>query len=362
MLDYSNVLRKGICHLRAALRSFHGFLARRGVRLKRGRLRLVADQTTSYLDAALTEPSQLPRRRKTSQQNNPERKPVRVIAVSHNLDIEGAPLAQMELVLALAQSGAIDPTVVSPHDGHLRQEYESADISVRIVPAVNFASVQTFTQSLASVQNTLEACQADVIYANTLPNFWAVVAAKRMGLPSIWNIREVTPAAAHFDRLPKSVRSDAYRCFGHPYRVIFVSGASFNLSSRFDRHDNFDLIYDALDTERIEGRSAIIDRSAARAELGLADSELGVVAMGTIFKSKGQLDLIDALRRMPEHAASRVRVYIVGDKGSNYSNSFGQCGGVAAKASGLAHPDPAKGSSFPFILSCSRHCCVLLAA
>ena len=100
---------------------------------------------------------------------------------------------------------------------------------------------------------------------------------------------------------------------------IFVSGASFNLSSRFDRHDNFDLIYDALDSERIEGRSAIVDRSAARAELGLADSELGVVAMGTIFKSKGQLDLIDALRRMPEHAASRVRVYIVGDKGSNYS-------------------------------------------
>ena len=94
-----------------------------------------------------------------------------------------------------------------------------------------------------SVQNALEACQADVVYANTLVTFWAVLAAKRMGLPSLWNVREVDPATSYFDHLPKSVRSDAYRCFCHPYRVIFVSGASLNLSSRFASQANCDIIY-----------------------------------------------------------------------------------------------------------------------
>ena len=245
--------------------------------------------------------------------------PVRVIALSHNLNIEGAPLAQLELILALAQSGVIAPTIVSPHDGYLREEYESAGIGVKIVPAVKLTSAQDFAQSLMRVQNILEDCGADIVYANTLETFWAIVAAKNMGLPSLWNIREVCPAGDVFDPLPKSVRQDAYKCFSHPYRVIFISGASFNLSSRFESQDNFEIIYDALDAERMERRSAIVDRSAARAELGLSDSEFAIVAVGRICEGKGQLDLIEAIGQMPEHASSKVRVYVVGDTGSPYS-------------------------------------------
>jgi O-antigen biosynthesis protein len=317
VFDYSNPFRRTTRHLREALRSLLGFLDRQARRSKRGRFG--DDATTNYLNAALTEPSWSSRQRKTPQQNEPGQIPVRVIAVSHNLNIEGAPLAQLELMLALAQSGIIVPTIVSPHDGYLRQEYESAGISVRIVPAVEFTSAQTFTQSLLSVQNIFEDCGADVVYANTLVTFWAIVAAKSMGLPSLWNIREVDPAAAYFDHLPESVCKKAYKCFRHPYRVIFVSDAGVNMSSRFESRDNFDIIYDALDAERMEKRNPVVDRSAARAELGIADSELGILALGTIHEGKGQLDLIEAIGQMPEHSSSKVRVYVVGNGGHPYS-------------------------------------------
>src|SRR4029079_2046670 len=136
--------------------------------------------------------------------------PVRVVAVSNDLNVSGAPLAQFELMLGLAQSEIIIPTIVSPPDGYLRKEYESAGIDVKIVSSVDFSSAQTFTRGLLSFQNIVEASAADVIYANTLLTFWAVAAAKDMGLPSIWNIREYIPAALSFYPLPRSVRKEAY--------------------------------------------------------------------------------------------------------------------------------------------------------
>ena len=60
----------------------------------------------------------------------------------------------------------------------------------------------------------------------------------------------------------------------------------------------------------------------ACAELGLAKSELGIVAVGTIHEGKGQIDLIEAAARLPEHLASTVRVYLVGDCGGPYAKQL----------------------------------------
>ena len=250
------------------------------------------------------------------------RLPVSVVAVTHDLQIGGSPLAQLELMLALKKSGIVVPSVLSPHDGPLKEEYKAAGISVRIIPGFDTSSDQGFRQSLQHLETTLLSYDAEIVYANTLVTFWAIEAAKRVGLASIWNIREVDPPSAYFDHLPQGVRKSAYRCFRKAYRVIFVSDAGVRLSAGLQTRANFDLIYDALDVEKLKKQSAANGRSVARAELGLAESELGIVAVGTIHEGKGQIDLIEAVARLPEHLASTVRVYLVGDCGGPYAKQL----------------------------------------
>jgi glycosyltransferase involved in cell wall biosynthesis len=247
------------------------------------------------------------------------RRPIRVVAVSHDLQIGGSPLAQLELMLALKKSGVVVPIILSPYDGPLKQEYESAGICIQIIPGFDTSSDQGFRQSLQHLEATLINYDADIVYANTLVTFWAIKAAKQVGLPSIWNIREVDPPSAYFDCLPKGVRKNAYRCFRHAHRVIFVSDNGLRLSAGLQTRNNFALIYDALDVEKLNQMNLIDGRSAARTALGLADSELAIVAVGTIHEGKGQIDLIEAVTHMPEHLASTLRVYIVGDCGGPYA-------------------------------------------
>jgi glycosyltransferase involved in cell wall biosynthesis len=239
--------------------------------------------------------------------------------VTHDLQIGGSPLAQLELMLALKKSGVVVPTILSPHDGPLKQEYETGGISVQIIPGFDTGSDQGFRQSLQHLETILLSYDAEIVYANTLVTFWAIDAAKRVGLPSIWNIREVDPPSAYFDCLPKGVRKTAYRCFRYARRVIFVSDNGLRLSAGLQTRNNFALIYDALDVENLKKVNVVDGRSAARAELGLDESELGIVAVGTIHEGKGQIDLIKALAHMPEHLASTVRVYLVGDSGGPYA-------------------------------------------
>src|SRR5262249_29211171 len=58
--------------------------------------------------------------------------PIPVLAVTHNLNWEGAPRFELEMVTRLKAAGTIDPVVVSPCDGPVRRLYEQAGIEVRI--------------------------------------------------------------------------------------------------------------------------------------------------------------------------------------------------------------------------------------
>jgi glycosyltransferase involved in cell wall biosynthesis len=318
VFGFFDLLRRSSLNIRAALRYPLSPLHRKTYRLRHQSAYRLQLESRKYRRLAL---QPVPQCFSIHRHELPiaSQSPIRVAAISHNLNIEGAPLAQMELLVALAQSGLIVPTIISPHDGPLRQEYESAGIAVKVLEPMNLAFVETFDESLLRVEGILADCRADVVYANTLVSFWAVVAAERMKLPALWNVREVPPAAAHFDHLPTGVREEAYKCFHHSYRVIFVSGATFNMSSQFESRDNFDVIYDAVDWHRMESSSGATDRRLARAELGLADSDLAIVSVGTIVEGKGQLDLVEAVTRMPEHAASQVKLFLVGDRGGDYS-------------------------------------------
>ncbi|HEV7999260.1 MAG TPA: glycosyltransferase family 4 protein, partial [Planctomycetaceae bacterium] len=158
-------------------------------------------------------------------QARPARIPL--LAVTHTLNCDGAPLAEFELLSRLKASGSIDPVVLSPHDGPLREDYERAGIPVEIEPVEAHLSATARYEALISrLARRMNQGRFDVVHANTLVTFWAVDAARRAGIPSIWSVHESERWETYFDHLPKEIGRTALSCMAYPYRVVFCSRAS----------------------------------------------------------------------------------------------------------------------------------------
>jgi glycosyltransferase involved in cell wall biosynthesis len=244
----------------------------------------------------------------------PHRRPIRALMFSHNLNLEGAPASQLELAVRLQERGRIAPVIVSPSDGPLRAEYEARGIEVQLVR-------NPFQGGLDDAIERIRQMRPDLVYANTVLGFYAIEAAQRTRVPSIWNVRESEPWTSLFGDAP-AVIERAKRCFAHPYRVVFVADATRQLYQPYATRHNFATIHNGLDLARLQQAMARWPRPTARRELDLHDGELAVVCVGTVCDRKGQEDLVEAWRRLPAELVSTMRCFLVGDRAGAYSRGL----------------------------------------
>jgi GT2 family glycosyltransferase len=261
----------------------------------------------------------------------PTRQPIRTIAVSHNLNHEGAPNSQFEMITGLQRRGIIEPVVVSPCDGPPRAHYEAAGIPVEAVSPRLGGKVQ-LDETVKLLARIFRLSGAEVVYANTLQSFWAIAAAEHARIPALWNVRESEPWQTYFDFLPPEVQADAYASFRYPYRVVFVAEATQRAWAPFNGHHNFTTIRNGLDLRRLENGIDARARACERAALGIGGEELAVVLVGTVCERKGQLDLVKAIPLLSAELAGRLRFFIVGDRPCDYGDQLRE------EAAGLA-PD-----------------------
>jgi GT2 family glycosyltransferase len=260
-------------------------------------------------------------------------RPVKALMTSHTLDLTGAPFCQFEMAAALRAEGRLDPVVISPEDGPLRSWYEECGIPVRIFPngMDKVGSLADYERELAEFARQVLEAGVEVVYGNTLKTFFAIDAARRLNLPSLWNIRESEPWQTYYSYLPDAVACRALECFSFPYRVLFVSNASRAVFEPLNSRHNFQVIHDGLDLERWEVRLGESDRPTSRQRLGVSADELVVVLLGTVCERKGQHDLVNALAQSLPEVTGRLRCFVVGDRPGDYSR----------KLAGLVHQLPA---------------------
>jgi glycosyltransferase involved in cell wall biosynthesis len=246
---------------------------------------------------------------------------LRAVMCSHNLNWEGAPQSQYELATALKLSGVIEPVIYSPEDGPLRMAYQDhgIEVNVKTHPLLGVHSLHEFDEAISEFAEFFNGLNIEIVYANTLQTFYAIAAAERMGLPSLWNPRESEPWQTYFDFLPQELRNSALGCFRYPYRVIFVSEATRVAWEPLNSAYNFTVIHNGLDVHRLKGRCAGWNRNAARRALNLQDEEIAILLMGTVCDRKGQEDLPVALAELPLEIVENLWVYLVGDRESDYS-------------------------------------------
>ena len=247
--------------------------------------------------------------------------PIRALMCAFTLNWEGAPYSQLELTVRLKEDGVIDPVVYCPEDGPLRAAYEARGIRVEFFqhPLWGVHESPAYERAIARFAEWIAALDVELVYANTRETFYAIEAAKRRGLPSLWNPRESEPWQTYFEGLGADIAPRALACFGYPYKVVFVADATRQRYAGLDAHHNFMTIHTGLDRERFIATLDPWPRGVARQQLELAPDETMVLLLGTVSERKGQLDLIEAVARLDKGSASTIRCFVVGDRATEYS-------------------------------------------
>lgn len=240
--------------------------------------------------------------------------PIELLAVTHNLESEGAPKTLYDLIDGLTRERIVNATIVSPQDGPLRAAYERIGLKVLILDKPNAEPAST-TGNLAlatALHAVIEERGSEVVFANSLRSYWAVIAASQALVPSIWAQHESEPWGTYFDYLPEVERDAAYRCFSRPYRMTYVAQATRLAWSALDTRRNFKVVRHSLPARRLEEDLARWSRAVAREELRVAEDDLVITIVGTVCRRKGQIDAIEALERLPLALKPKVRLHIVG--------------------------------------------------
>jgi glycosyltransferase involved in cell wall biosynthesis len=250
--------------------------------------------------------------------------PVRALMCAFNLNWEGAPYSQFEMTAELKRRRILDPIVYAPDDGPLRAAYEREGIAVHVArhPLAGVWTGPDYDAAIDAFGRWIRALGVAVVYGNTLQTFYAIDAAHRIGVPSVWNPRESEPWREYFRQYPDPVALRALGCYAYPYRVVFVAHATAQGAGELDTRHNFTVIHNGLDRRRLLAAARGVDRAATRRALGADEGDVVVLLVGTVCERKGQHDLADALGRLPSAVAQRVRTCFVGDRDSAYSRAL----------------------------------------
>lgn len=229
-------------------------------------------------------------------------RPLHVALVTHNLNLEGAPLIAFEFARHLAAQPGWRVRVISPQDGPLRAAFTDAGLKVEIVdlaPALAATSASDFHRELQRAATTLRLEETDLIAANTMVSFWAVLMAHRLRKPSILYTHESVSVRRFFaPYLAPDLIVQAEGAFTCATRVVFSAAASQKVHGHLQRREHYRVVPGWIDVARIQAYAAAHPRAATRRALDLPADAVVFANVGTVSARKGQLVFVEAIARL----------------------------------------------------------------
>lgn len=223
---------------------------------------------------------------------------LKVLMISHNLNLEGAPKVLFDHASYFVSAGSYDVTLVSREDGPLRKRIEEAGISVKIVEEAlprRGETIASYQERLRGIGANLEAESFDLVVCNTLTSFWGVTLAELFDLPVIWHIHESTTLEQffHFDPVPEGL---VQRCLASADRVVFEANATRQVLSRYQKRDNFETISGSIDVSAIDRFREQHSQRSMKTKHGFDPDKMVVNLIGTTCPRKGQHVFIEAIK------------------------------------------------------------------
>lgn len=240
----------------------------------------------------------------------------RLLIVVPGLNRDGAPLSACDLARQWLVEDRWDVTVASPRDGPVGEDLARAGVALEIDPVwmAPSWSPRAHQAGVELIRRRIAAHAPDVVLVMTVDLFAVIEAAAGLGPRTIWNIREGEPWRDRLADRHQTVAAHALGCFAAADAVVFVSQATAQNWQRFcGPATSVHVIRNA--PRAAAGADPDCQRSQLRERLGLPPDGFVALCVGTLSQRKGQLDLIEAVRRMRQDGVSDVTGALVGGNG-----------------------------------------------
>jgi D-inositol-3-phosphate glycosyltransferase len=250
----------------------------------------------------------------------PERPGRRLLVFTHQLDLGGAQLYLVELIGALLEAGAVNPTVVSGGDGATRERFEELGVPVHVTGLLSLDDESAHVGQLEELAAWAEGRGFEAALINTATPFASPGAelAARLGIPALWSIHESVKPKVMWARMDPGVRERAEEAMAGAARALFVAEPTQHLYEDAVPPERCLTVPYGFDFGPIEQARRTLDRDAERRKLGIPlEAEL-VICLGTVEPRKRQVPLAQAF----EQVASRhqdAHLAIVGARDDEYS-------------------------------------------
>lgn len=255
----------------------------------------------------------------------------RLLLLTHNLNLEGAPLLFVEYARHLTSQPDTELIVVSGLEGPLRAAFSALGAKVEIIDGANLLAARSASdlrRRLATIVSASKWPKLDTVVANTLFNFWGIELAALLGCPSLLYLHESTDPIGFFrERISPALLPAVAHALAEATAVSFNTPATRAYYQPYASGENFCLTSGWIDLTAIESYRATHDRTGMRQQLRLSPAELFVANIGTVCDRKGQHDFLRAIEwlwRAKPDLARRCRFALIGGRATPYNRFIEQ--------------------------------------
>jgi len=246
----------------------------------------------------------------------------RLLLLTHNLNLEGAPLFLLEYAAHLAGTGS-RLEVLAAQDGPLRASFEALGAHLTVAdpgPLLHAADDDAFSRQLAELSGKVDWDQVDLVVCNTLFSFWGVHLARSADRPSLLYLHESSSVFRAFEtRLALGLHHLVHDALRTATRTLCLCAATRAYYADDDR-GNFRIVPSWIRLADIDEFRRTHDRAATRRQLGFRDDEVVIANIGTVCERKGQHIFLRAaaLFNREHRAGPPVRFVLVGARPGIY--------------------------------------------
>lgn len=251
---------------------------------------------------------------------------VRLLVVTHQLDLGGGQLYMLELLRHLLMELDVSCLVVSTTDGVLRETLEDLGAFVHICGRPPTTAPEPYESFLLELTGVVALHECNVALVNTMTAAFGADLAQRLGIPAAWAVHESYPLDGFFfaaygdDGLHPYVRARAVEALQATAAVVFEADATRRLYEPHGDARRFITVPYGIPVREVDAYLAGSDRGALRRAQGFADHETVLLCMGTYEPRKGQGALAVAFAQLAEEFPEAVLV-LVGDTGNAYAKA-----------------------------------------
>jgi glycosyltransferase involved in cell wall biosynthesis len=248
--------------------------------------------------------------------------PPRLLLLTHNLNLEGAPLFLLEYAAHVGRAAGGRLEVLSAQEGPLRASFEALGAHVTVAdtaPLLHATDDDAFSRHLAELAGRVDWDQVDLVICNTLFSFWGVHLARSADRPSLLYVHESASVFRLFEtRLPLSLHHLVHDALQRATRSLFLCAATRAYYLDDDR-GNFRIVPSWIRLEDIDAFRTR-DRMALRRKHGLREDEVVIANIGTVCERKGQHTFIRAAAdfNRRQRGGPPVRFLLVGARPGIY--------------------------------------------